>query len=295
MLALLIVTPYVEDRIRVHRLVRKPAPGPETRSGSPVRGRTWAAPSGLRPVRGGARGTRGRDHRLRGPGRRRALAETRLIYAVLLRLLGENQAAREVVLDSLTHFEATGETGWQAYAYRTLGIIHRNQADWPAAGAAFERALELFRAVGDRHREGNCLVHYGSALRQQGEPGRALPSTAGRGTSSPRSASLWEAITDVHQAASLMDLEVREEAGLLLDRALRTFTDIGDLRWADIAEYHRARLDLRSGDVAGALPRLERSASRFRELNEPHSESWCYSPWPRPSYPARRPGSPSSG
>ncbi|MEW1585764.1 tetratricopeptide repeat protein [Micromonospora vinacea] len=275
MLALLIVTPFAEDRIRVHRLVLEAS----TRAGDPVR------LAGARRDLGRAFRDFGRYAEARAEleaaitdfadvGDAGALAETRLIYAVLLRLLGENQAAREVVLDSLTHFEATGETGWQAYAYRTLGIIHRDQADWPAAGAAFERALELFRAVGDRHREGNCLVHYGSALRQQGEPGRALPLYGqARDIFAALGFSLWEAITDVHQAASLMDLEVREEAGLLLDRALRTFTDIGDLRWADIAEYHRARLDLRSGDVAGALPRLERSASRFRELNEPHSES----------------------
>ncbi|MFE9191117.1 tetratricopeptide repeat protein [Micromonospora sp. NPDC007208] len=275
MLSLLILTPFAEDRIRVHRLVLEAG----ARAGDRAR------LAGARRDLGRAFRDFGRYAEARAEleaaiadfadlGDAGALAETRLIYAVLLRSIGENEAAREVVLESLAHFEATGETGWQAYAHRTLGIIHRDQADWAAAGVAFDRALELFRAVGDRHREGICLVHYGSALRQQGEPGRALPLySRARDIFAALGFALWEAVTNVHRAASLTDLEVGEEAGLLLDRALRTFTDIGDLRWADIAEYHRARLDLRSGDVAGALPRLERSASRFRELNEPYSES----------------------
>ncbi|MFI5843852.1 ATP-binding protein [Catenuloplanes sp. NPDC051500] len=275
MLALLILTPFAEDRIQVHRLVLE-ASG---RAGD--RARLAGAQRDLgRAFRDFGRYPESREHLeaaidgYQQLGDAQALAETRLIYAVLLRSVGENQAARELTVASLAHFEATGEQGWQAYAHRTLGVVHRDQADWPAATASFERALELFRAVGDRHREGVCLVHYGSALRQQGDPGRALALYAqAKDIFAALSFPLWEAIAQVHRAASLLDLGVREEAGDLLDRALRTFVEIGDLRWADIAEYHRARRDLVAGDVAGAVPRLERSAARFRELGDPYSES----------------------
>jgi tetratricopeptide (TPR) repeat protein len=275
MLALLILTPFAEDRIQVHRLVLEASAraGDRTRLAGAQRdlGRAFRDfgryPESREQLKAAIDG-------YQQLGEAQALAETRLIYAVLLRSVGENRAAQELTAASLGHFETTGEVGWQAYAHRTLGVVHRDQADWPAAISSFERALELFRIVGDRHREGVCLVHYGSTLRQQGDPGRALAHYGqAKDIFVTLDFPLWAAITEVHRAASLLDLDVREEAAALLDHARRAFTEIGDLRWADIAEYHQARLALRTGDVAGAVPRLERSAVRFRELGEPYSES----------------------
>lgn len=275
MLDLLILTPVSQDRIQVHKLVVDASRAAQDQA------RIAAA---LRDL--------GRAHRDFGqyPESARAfeeaitlfetlhdergLVETRQLFAVLLVLVGRTAEALEITLQCLAHFEAAGDIALQAYAHRTLEIIYRDQANWDESRSHFEQARALFDRIHDRHREAICMVHFGAALRMQGDPERALSMYerpgeifAGMGFD------LWRAITQVHRAASLVDLGRCQDARPLLEGGLATFTRIGDLRWVDIARYHLGRLELAAGNPAGALPLLEQSAERFSELGEPYSEA----------------------
>lgn len=203
-----------------------------------------------------------------------SLAQTRQLYAVLLKQVGRMAEAREMTVRCLAHFEATADTAWQAYAHRTLGIIYRDQARWAECRYAFERAIDLFRRVGDRHREAICVVQFGAAVRMQGDPERARSMYAQPAEIfSTLGFPLWSAITQVYHAASLVDLGHYDDARTLLEETLSTFSTVGDLRWMDIAQYHQGRLELRAGNSDRALQLLEQSATRIGELGEPYSEA----------------------
>ena len=54
-----------------------------------------------------------------------------------------------------------------------LAVVLRHTADYPAAAAAHERSLELFRELGDPLGEAEALNHYGALLTATGQPGQA--------------------------------------------------------------------------------------------------------------------------
>ena len=275
MLALLILTPFSQDRIQVHQLVV------ESSRAAADQARLAAA---LRDL--------GRAYRDFGrypestPAFEEAiaiferlhdeenLARGRQLYAVLLLQVGRMDEAQEITVGCLAHFETAGDIAWQAYAHRTLGIIYRNQAMWAESRSAFERALDLFRRVRDRHREATCMVQFGAAIRMQGDPERARSMYAEPAAIfSDLNFPLWGAITQVYYAACLVDLSRYDEARTLLEESLSTFRTVGDLRWVDIAQYHQGRLELRAGHLDRAVELLEQSAIRIGELGEPYSHA----------------------
>jgi tetratricopeptide (TPR) repeat protein len=275
MLDLLILTPFSQDRFQVHQLLVEAsrAAGDQARLAAALRDLARAY----------------RDFG-RYPESKKAFEEAialfetlhdeeslvraRQLYAVLLLLVGRADDAREMTVRCLAYFETADDVVWQAYAHRTLELIYRDQAKWAESASHFEQALALFTRIRDRHREAICMVHFGAAIRMQGDPERAL-SMYERPAEvfSALGFDLWEAITQVHRAASLVDLGRYDDARSLLESSLATFTRIGDLRWVDIAEYHHGRLELRAGNLDAALPLLEQSAERISQLGELYSEA----------------------
>lgn len=275
MLSLLILTPFAQDRFQVHQLVvdASRAAGDRARLAAALRdlGRAYRD-FGRYPE--SKRAFEEAIDLFESLGDEERLVSTRQLYAVLLLLMGQTAAAREMTLECLAHFEAAGDAGGQAYAHRTLEIIYRDQANWTESGSHFEQARALFESTHDRHREAICMVHFGAALRMQGDPEGALSMyDRPREIFADLGFDLWGAITQVHCAASLVDLGRYQDARPLLEAALETFTRIGDLRWVDIAQYHLGRLELAAGNAAGALPLLEQSAGRIGALGEPYSEA----------------------
>ena len=209
MLALLILTPFSQDRIQVHQLVV------ESSRAAADQARLAAA---LRDL--------GRAYRQFGRYRsRRRLSRRRSpsLSASTMRRTWLGAA-------SCTPYSCCRSGGWTKPRRSPWGawLISRRQATspgkpmptgpWelsiairrcgPSHVPAFERALDLFRRVRDRHREATCMVQFGAAIRMQGDPERArsmcracgqssLISTSPCGEPSPRSTTQRASSTSV--------------------------------------------------------------------------------------------------
>jgi tetratricopeptide (TPR) repeat protein len=73
---------------------------------------------------------------------------------------------------ALEIFRALGDRHGEAQTLGNLGNVYRLQGRWEEAIANYEKALEIFRALGDRHGEGKTLNNLGTVYRPAGPLGR---------------------------------------------------------------------------------------------------------------------------
>ncbi|MGH7539747.1 MAG: serine/threonine-protein kinase PknK [Gemmatimonadota bacterium] len=158
--------------------------------------------------------------------------------------------------DALALAERLDDPGTQADVLNSIGILEWERREFGAALGAYERALELFRAQGDRTGTGVALNSLGVTLRSLGRHEEA----AQRLRESIALNRLHEQpLLEGHALASLGDLHLEreewEEAARRFSESLRIRREIGDRRGEGWMLVGLARVASRQGDAATARER----------------------------------------
>ena len=84
-------------------------------------------------------------------------------------MIGDYPGAGDALTRALDLCRALGDRLGEANALTNLGRVRQMTGDYPAADAALTRALELYRVLGDRLGEANALTDLGRARHQTGD------------------------------------------------------------------------------------------------------------------------------
>lgn len=93
--------------------------------------------------------------------------------AVLYRLLGRPELARDLLEDAAATWSETGEDRQLAGTLNQLGQLAQDRGDVHEAAALYDRALQLRRAAGDRRGQAKTLEKLGRLRLELGEPEKA--------------------------------------------------------------------------------------------------------------------------
>jgi tetratricopeptide (TPR) repeat protein len=160
--------------------------------------------------------------------------------------------------------------GGRSPAWGNLGLALRRAEQVEEAIAAHTRALDHYRATGDRTREARAWGNLGIALQQAGRAEEAIAAHT-------RSRDLHRALGDRNREASAWnnlgnDLHLagrRPEAIAAFRRALKLFAEFDDWYATGRALRNLARVHLAGGDSASARTVLARAADAFTRANAP--------------------------
>ncbi len=104
----------------------------------------------------------------------RFLADLHLQVARLAYYVDQVPLARQHAQAALPLYRAIGARLGEANCIRALGDVHVMLAEYPAARARYEAALPLYRAISDRLGEANCIRALGDVSLEQGDEDAAL-------------------------------------------------------------------------------------------------------------------------
>ena len=140
---------------------------------------------------------------------------------------------------------ALGDRHGEAQTLVNLGLVYADQGRWEEAIACYEKALETFRALGDRHGEAKTLMGLGNVYQLQGR---------------------WEeAIACYEKALEIFhELGDRHGEGATLTNLGLVYADQG--RWEEaIANYEKALETFRTlGDCHGEAQTLNNLGNVYR-------------------------------
>jgi diguanylate cyclase (GGDEF)-like protein len=186
------------------------------------------------------------------------------------RLLQETNPARGLELASMAQAQAVGATELAA-CLLTSGACRNNLADFNAAMADLNRALELFRMQADIAGEAAALDELGACWGQQGDSTHALEYHL-------QSLSLWQKLNDIHGLSMCLNrLGIRYYYFAQYDTALSYFQQSLALRESacDLAGMAHSYDNLaiifdKFGDYDQAVAYYQKSQELFERLGSPY-------------------------
>jgi tetratricopeptide (TPR) repeat protein len=195
------------------------------------------------------------------------LAEILRTDAPATRSLAVHQAAAESA-------ERLGVVAARAGALTELGHILRYSGDVPAAADAANRALELYRAAGDRDGEANALEEFGIARGIAGDEPAAAEALE-------RALEIYREVGNASgEAGVLAELgAMRQDTGDLsaaadaLTQALEIFRAIGNRRGEGGALTDLGLLRERTGDLSAATDAFTQALEIFRAIGHASGEA----------------------
>jgi predicted ATPase/DNA-binding XRE family transcriptional regulator len=165
----------------------------------------------------------------------------------------------------------TTELTSPGYARATfcIGGMSLMQGDIPAAHAALERGLALFREVLDQRRVAEALTFLGMAIAAQGDHVRALDMYCEADSVAQDIGDTWlEAFTLTNAGAARTAVGDLNAADTAYRNSLALFDTLDDPWGRSIALRGLATLMLRRNDYAAARGLYERSVPLFRETGD---------------------------
>ena len=173
-------------------------------------------------------------HAARSMGDRAAEAGALISLGVVHWQMGDYPAAIDEVTQSLELFREAGDGRGEARALGNLGVVHTSTGDLELSIDFHEQALDRFIAIGDRVGEANTLTNIGDAYVRLG---RIDPAA-------------------VHHS-----------------RALEIFRDLGHRGGEATALTNLGDVHVRLGDHRAAIAEHEQALSLFRELGERYGQA----------------------
>jgi predicted ATPase/DNA-binding XRE family transcriptional regulator len=150
-----------------------------------------------------------------------------------------------------------------------IGGMSLMQGDIPAAYAALERGLNLFREVLDQRRVAEALVFLGMAIAAQGDHARALDMYCEAADVSRDIGDIWlEAFTLTNEGAARTAVGELQTADTTYRDSLALFDTLDDAWGRSIALRGLAGLMLRRNEHIAARELYERSVPLFRETGD---------------------------
>jgi tetratricopeptide (TPR) repeat protein len=157
-----------------------------------------------------------------------------------------------------------------------LGGVAYLRRNFPEALAAWEKALAIRRAIGDREGEGSSLLNIAQVYTSMGDYGAALPLLH-RALDIQRTVGnrWWE--NAVWNALGIIALTVGDyaEARRCLTTAERLSASVGDESGVAIAKFNLAQVERECGDYASAFERLEDARRWAHDNDDREFEAQC--------------------
>ncbi|GIK71642.1 MAG: adenylyl cyclase [Chloroflexota bacterium] len=204
------------------------------------------------------------DQPAEASGRGQAL----LGLGVVLRQRGEYDAATALLTQALAIYEQEENQPEVATALTRLGGVAFLRRNFAEALTAWERALTIRRAIGDREGEGSSLLNIAQAYTSMGDYGAALPLLH-RALEIQRAVGnrWWE--NAVWNALGVLALAVGDyaEARRCITIALRLSASVGDEAGAAIMDFNLAQVERECGDFTVASERLN-NVRQWAHANE---------------------------
>lgn len=207
-------------------------------------------------------------------------ASSRRGEAYALRSLGVLHAVESRLLDafgcleaSLAAFTEVDDPGGWAGALTDLGATHRLAGRGDDALACFRRALDVFDRLGDRVGEAVVLNFLGATYSDQGHPDAEACVE--------RAMAVFEAIGDDHARAHTMRKLARVQqqrgdqrrAAATLVRAVAILKEIGDPLGQALVQQELAEVQVRRGHRRTARLLLDRCLPVFQERGDTYGEA----------------------
>ncbi len=205
-------------------------------------------------------------------GDRRGAAGARLKLADVLARQGEVEQARELIASVRTTYQQIGDRHGEARAWDQLGVVVGRSGGLDAR-RHFERALELYREVGDPRGEADALGHVASTWSAYGQLEKAgelfsqaleiyrrIPSRKG-------SAKVMYNLSLIYLKTGRVD-----EASALLNESYRNFLEIDERMNACWAQRKLGDVQMRQGRLASARVTLEAALALSREVGSRSAE-----------------------
>jgi len=179
---------------------------------------------------------------------------------------GRPADAERVCRAAIADAEAAGEMGALAHAYYVL--------DWalvdlgrPDEATHSERALEIYRDLGEPEREFGVLNNLGGLAYFRGDWDQAVEDYRAAGACCERSGNAADgAYTDCNVGEILSDQGHLEQAEPHLQRAKRVWSSTGDEAGVAYVTLLLGRLAVRRGDPSAGLSLLENAAGEFARM-----------------------------
>jgi len=195
------------------------------------------------------------------------LAEMLQVYGPWSRALNIHQTAA-------TTAERHGRPTAHATALTDLGRVRHLTGDYSGADEAFTRALEIYRAQGDRLGEANVLTGLGCI-------GYLTGDYSGAGDTVTAALEIFRTLGHRHgEATALTDLgNIRRmtgdyhEADNAFTRALEIFRALGHRHGEGIVLVDLGNMQQTTGDHSGSIDALTRALEIFRALGHRHGEA----------------------
>jgi len=201
--------------------------------------------------------------RASGDARDQALALNRLANI----LVNQSHFLEGLALHEEAHgiFEQSGDTWGIADALDGIGMAHWLVGDMPEARHCFDRALDRFRAIGDRERIASCLTSSALYLGVLDGPCRYDVNADDCLADAEAAVALCREINwtagEIYARVACGMAHIGREAYTSalgeLDVGLEMATQIGHQQWTIIAQFTRAMVLVEVNDIAGAYAVLE--------------------------------------
>ncbi len=204
---------------------------------------------------------------LEGSGEADALADAHREWSADLLMLGELEEARELAQAALTHH---GETGDLYRSGQGLMLVGRSYGSSRSAKQlkTFRDAIDLASRIGSRSLEGAVHLHLAQLLQAGSTPD--LPEWKAAYDHADRAAELAvDSLARAEVATTKAYLEIARfdpdgMAVALLDEAIATYRELGNLAGVATASKARARLLVQKSLEARGRARVERFAQALR-------------------------------
>lgn len=196
------------------------------------------------------------------------LAQTLQNLGSAIALLDHHQEALEV-LDEALELVRQGSSRVKADILTAIGWVHYQRGKPGQAVTAFNEALALRHALGDRGGEAAVLDRLGTALREAGDADGALAAYQESLALSLDGGSPWDvASTTANLGCTYQELGDESRAEHWLRDARRRFEAIDDPKAHSHVESCLARLARQRGDLAAALEHIEAALSIVDEMKK---------------------------
>ena len=188
--------------------------------------------------------------------------------AALLRCQGDYRGAVEVFQKASYLYEAAGELRCHAAQLNSLCFAYVDLADYAAATRYGARALEIFRELKDRNREGVVLRTLGMAC-APADPAASIEYFT-------EALTIAVALGRREQQAQLLTFTAAAESSLgryrqaisHLKQCLALLTSVDRPQWEAMALRDLGHCRLAAGDLVGAAEAAERSLRGFVDLGD---------------------------
>lgn len=177
---------------------------------------------------------------------------------------GRYRDAERLCREAISEAEASSELLAEARACYTLdwALVELARPDEAVYSA---RALEIYRALGDREHESKVLNNLGGLAYWRGRWDEAVALYRQAAACSERAGNPADvAYTDCNVGEILSDQGHLEEAARHLQRARRVWTSTGDRQGAAYAAALLGRLRVRAGEIGDGLALLTQAAEDMR-------------------------------